>query len=184
MSTFTSATGVTITYEVQGDGPLVVLVHGGAADARAWTPLMSVLPNDYRLFCPNRLGYGGSDTRQRRDEPTHWEDGEVIVELLRQEAGPIVLAGHSSGGNVAFDIALKTDLPISHLVLFEPAMPSLLRDGGDHAMYSWSVEQFIDRAVAMARLGDPTGMKIMVDSWSGEGAFQRLPEKVRRFSKA
>ena len=179
METFTSKTGVSITYEVMGEGPLMAFVHGGGADARAWKPIKKFLPPNYRVLCPNRLGYGGSGARQRRDEPDHWEDGEPISELLGGEAGSIILCGHSSGGYVALEIALKSNLPISHLVLFEPAVPALLRDVGDDAMYQWTVHHFIDGAATKARRGDPVGVEMMVDGWNGDGAYHRLPDPVK-----
>ena len=138
-----------------------------------------VSSQDYRVLCPNLLGYGGSDRRQNLQEPNHWENPAVVAELLEKEACPLVLVGHSTGGNVALEIALRTDLPISQLILFEPGIPALLRDVGDDAMWRWCVSEFIEGAVAMIRRGDPSAMQIMADAWSGDGAFQNLPEKVK-----
>lgn len=55
--------GLTTSYLEAGEGPPVVLLHGGEFGASAelgWEHTISVLARDYRVIAPDMLGYGGS----------------------------------------------------------------------------------------------------------------------------
>jgi pimeloyl-ACP methyl ester carboxylesterase len=55
--------GVRIHYEVVGDGPSLVLLHGGLSNLKYWyeTAYLKTLRNDYRLVLIDIRGHGASD---------------------------------------------------------------------------------------------------------------------------
>jgi len=55
--------GVHIYYEVVGDGPDLVLLHGGLSNLKIWydTPYLKTLNKDYRLVLIDIRGHGASD---------------------------------------------------------------------------------------------------------------------------
>lgn len=69
--------------------PTVVLVHGAFADSSSWNGVIDILErDDYNVVAaPNPL-------RGAR------ADADVIADLVRSIAGPVVLVGHSYGGSV------------------------------------------------------------------------------------
>lgn len=60
---YASNRGVRIHYEVEGNGPPLVLLHGGLSNLKAWYEMGYVesLKNDYQLILIDARGYGASD---------------------------------------------------------------------------------------------------------------------------
>ena len=54
--------GFPVRYDRVGDGPTVVLLHGGGLDSAqlSWAPLTSRLVAHADVICPDLPGYGGS----------------------------------------------------------------------------------------------------------------------------
>ncbi|GGT43990.1 alpha/beta fold hydrolase [Streptomyces chromofuscus] len=74
--------------------PTLVLVHGAFADASSWNPVTQRLQEKgYTVIAPANL---------LRGIP---EDSTYLASLLRSIKGPIVLAGHSYGGEVITEAA-------------------------------------------------------------------------------
>lgn len=118
MSNFSQATlnGVTLTYEVQGDGTPVVLLHGFPLDLEMWRPQIDSLAGDYHVIAPNLRGYGQAPEKQSTLAEGDATEGVSMrqyaddVLALLDELGitqPIVLAGFSMGGYIAWQFALN-----------------------------------------------------------------------------
>ncbi|MBO9623165.1 MAG: alpha/beta hydrolase [Sphingomonas sp.] len=80
--------------QAQSAKPTVVLVHGAFADSSSWNGVITILEGDgYTVVAaPNPL-------RGVR------ADAEVVGDLVRSIAGPVVLVGHSYGGSVISEAA-------------------------------------------------------------------------------
>ncbi|GAA1970650.1 alpha/beta fold hydrolase [Catenulispora subtropica] len=92
-----------LTYRDEGNGPLVVLLHGGLLDHRMWTPQLATLPARYRVVAPDARGHG--DSTNAAAPFRHTDD---VAALLRHlDAGPAVLVGVSMGAGTATDTALE-----------------------------------------------------------------------------
>lgn len=74
--------------------PTVVLVHGAFADSASWNGVITVLEHDgYPVIAaPNNL-------RGVR------ADADVVADVVKSVAGPVVLVGHSYGGSVITEAA-------------------------------------------------------------------------------
>ena len=74
--------------------PTIVLVHGAFADSSSWNGVIPFLEQDgYRVVAaPNPL-------RGVR------ADADVVADLVRSIAGPVILVGHSYGGSVISEAA-------------------------------------------------------------------------------
>jgi pimeloyl-ACP methyl ester carboxylesterase len=113
-----------IAYDVEGDGPLVLLVPG-MGDLRATYRFLSpgLIAAGYRVATTDLRGHGDSD-------PTFPSYGDVetasdIVALSEALGGPAVIVGNSMGaGAAAYAAAERPDL-VSALVLVGP----FVRDG-------------------------------------------------------
>ena len=44
-----------------GEGPPLVLIHGGLGEAGGWAPIMTLLARRFHLYAPDRPGHGLSD---------------------------------------------------------------------------------------------------------------------------
>ena len=103
----------------------IVLVHGIAEHSGRYERTGSLLAGGgffVRSF--DLIGFGGSGGRRGDiDEWTRYQDQvQRHVEWAREQGGPVVLMGHSMGGNLVVGYALSSHPPPDLLVLSAPAM--------------------------------------------------------------
>lgn len=115
--------GVELDYETRGSGEPVVLVHAGIF-ADWFKPLMDepALASRYRVVSYHRVGYAGSS---RAVGPVSIAEQAAHLRGLMRHLGieRAHLVGHSSGGNIALQLALDAPDLVRSLVLMEPALP-------------------------------------------------------------
>ena len=116
---YVDANGVLIYYEAFGQGPPLVIVHGGpGASHDYFLPYLAPLARTNRLIFIDERGSGKS---QKLDDPTAYTVDNMVedVEAVRRELnlGKIALLGHSYGGVLAQAYALKYQQNLSKLLL-------------------------------------------------------------------
>jgi pimeloyl-ACP methyl ester carboxylesterase len=97
--------GSLLAFDIDGDGPDVVLLHPGLWDRRTWDPKMTTSPA--AGFCVTRYdarGYGAS-TRPDARPYSHVRDLEVLMDGL--DITSAALVGCSMGGGIGIDFALE-----------------------------------------------------------------------------
>jgi pimeloyl-ACP methyl ester carboxylesterase len=138
---------VELEHEVGGTGEPVVLVHAGVV-ADFFEPLMAepALRDRHRLVRYHRVGYGGSE---RVAGPVGIEQQAAQCQALlgRLGIGRAHLVGHSSGANIALQLALDAPATVGSLALLEPALLPV------PSRAAW-VEAVAVPAVARYRAGD------------------------------
>lgn len=104
----TRLNGITINYEVAGDGPAVLLNHGYSATGRMWKPQADNLKDHYRVISWDMRGHGQTDSP---DDPARYSEaltiGDMVALLQMLDAAPTVIGGLSLGGfmSLAFHLA-------------------------------------------------------------------------------
>jgi pimeloyl-ACP methyl ester carboxylesterase len=102
-----------------GDGPPLVLVHGGMAHCTQWVPLLAHLTDHFRCYAVERPSNGASDELDHTpivDRLAHVT--RVIGDLLDGigvKRGPII--GNSLGGLYALGFATQHPERVEHLIL-------------------------------------------------------------------
>jgi len=100
--------GITINYNVVGDGPAVLLTHGYSATGRMWKPQEDALKHRYRLVTWDMRGHGQTESP---DDPARYSEaltiGDMLALMEMLETGPAVIGGLSLGGfmSLAFHLA-------------------------------------------------------------------------------
>jgi pimeloyl-ACP methyl ester carboxylesterase len=169
-----------IAYDDAGQGPVIVLVHGSPGTSRAWQPVAARLAPRFRVISPNLPGYGGT-TRPGGEGPGDSSYAAGLIEALIAEVGPpAVLAGHSYGGAVALQTALRGLVAPRALALFEPVAIPVLAAVGEAEAFAAARALFEGYCAAFER-GDPGAVRIMVDYWFGAGALDQMPPPMREF---
>jgi pimeloyl-ACP methyl ester carboxylesterase len=104
--TVVSADGISIAYEVHGQGsPTLVLVHGWSCDRSYWKEQIEYLAAQYQLVLIDLAGHGESGTgRKNYTMASFGADVVAVVDKLALER--VVLVGHSMGGDVVVEAAL------------------------------------------------------------------------------
>lgn len=119
-----------------GDGPPLLLIHGGLGEAFQWGPILGSLARRHRVLAVDRPGHGLADPFDHRGVDLMDVGRRFITEVLDAEgvaAAPVV--GSSMGGLWAIAFALAHPERVPRLVLVAgPAgvtrpIPMMLRLG-------------------------------------------------------
>jgi pimeloyl-ACP methyl ester carboxylesterase len=148
-----SLDGIELEYEVRGAGEPVVLVHAGVF-ARWYQPLLDepALAGRYRVLTYHRIGYAGSS---RLSGPVSIDQQAAHLSALMRHLGMqrAHVVGHSSGGNIALQLALDAPEMVGSLAVLEAALP--LEAGGSERLLS--TRAFMAPVVERYRAGDKAG---------------------------
>lgn len=99
----TSADGTEIVGRVIGQGPPLVLVHGGIGDGEfAWTELLPHLTDRFTCYLPSTRGRGLSGDHPDHSMPRLSEDINAFVASIGE---PVCLMGWSGGGPLVLGAA-------------------------------------------------------------------------------
>src|SRR5690606_2576961 len=114
--------GITLEYEVHGNGEPVVLIHGSHI-ADAFVPLLeqAALAERYKLTLYHRRGFAGGT---HSDDPLSIEQQAAhCLALMRHLDMPRAhVVGHSYGGAIALRLASAAADVVQSLALLEPAL--------------------------------------------------------------
>jgi pimeloyl-ACP methyl ester carboxylesterase len=105
-----------VHYFKAGSGSPVLLVHGGASDARDWIPTMLSLGDRFSFYAPDLLGFGRSERDEKGYYLSDFSDFLLgFMDALQLERPALV--GHSFGARISLDAALKRQEQVSRLVI-------------------------------------------------------------------
>ena len=105
-------------YEEQGQGPPVVLIHGGNLDRRMWDDQFALLAKEFRVVRYDVRGYGKSD-------PPHkpFSDATDLLAVLDQLGIQRPhLVGLSLGGRISIDFAVQYPDRVASMTLVGPGL--------------------------------------------------------------
>lgn len=98
---FTEIRGIRTAYDVAGEGPAVVLLHGFPLNRSMWREQVKALSPRFRVITPDLRGHGESAATT---DPAHMDemarDLAALMDHLSIDSA--VIAGLSMGGYVAF----------------------------------------------------------------------------------
>jgi pimeloyl-ACP methyl ester carboxylesterase len=162
---FAVVDGVRLHVLEAGAGSGVLLIHGNAVTAEDWraSGVFQALAQHHRVLAVDRPGCGHS-ARPRDRLWTPAVQARLLARLLEQEeVGPVVVAAHSLGVQVAVRLALARPDLVRGLVLVSGYyFPSLRLDSvlaGLHALpgagwlWRWSLGPPLGRALSGLMLG-------------------------------
>lgn len=116
----TVSSGYRVLYRDWGAGSAVVFLHGLMGNHRHWLGIMQKLKRDYRCVAIDLLGFGESSQPQRTGGVG--EQVAFVREIIQTlDLERCVLVGHSLGGWIAAEYALRYQKEMAGLVLAAPA---------------------------------------------------------------
>src|SRR4051812_44639047 len=109
------AAGLDVAYDRAGEGPPLVLVHGGTGDAREWRPQLTGLADDFTVIAWDEPGAGRSS-----DVPADFGLAGyaiALAALVETLAAPAHVCGLSWGGTVTLELYRRRPELVATLVL-------------------------------------------------------------------
>ena len=119
VGTAVSTDGVPIEYEVHGDGiPALVLIHGWSCDRSYWAEQVGPLSVHYKVVTIDLGGHGESGL-EREDWTIDSFGADVAAVIRSLDLDPVVLVGHSMGGDVILQAARRMPERVRLLVMVD-----------------------------------------------------------------
>jgi pimeloyl-ACP methyl ester carboxylesterase len=158
-----------------GSAPEVMIaLHCSASSGRQWDAYATLLPAGMRLVAPELMGYGAGET-WASGRPASLEGEASRLAPLLAAAGAVHLVGHSYGGAVALELALRWPQLVKTLTLFEPVRFNLLLADPEHDAIGQAIIG-VGRRIGWHALSGRTAQaaEVFVDYWSGACAWGTL----------
>ncbi|GAA3312168.1 alpha/beta fold hydrolase [Nonomuraea dietziae] len=110
--------GLRMHYLIEGEGPLLMLVHGWPQTSHCWRHLIGPLAEHFTVVAPDLRGYG------RTDKPLTGFDKRTMASDVRELARQLgherlTLVGHDRGARVAHRYALDHPDEVERLVVMD-----------------------------------------------------------------
>ncbi|MBR3290489.1 MAG: alpha/beta hydrolase [Clostridia bacterium] len=108
----TTIDGRQVSYMDQGEGDVILLLHGWGAQASTYRLIIDHLSARFRVVAPDLPGFGGSD-----EPPTAWNVDEYVafVDAFVAALGltEAAVIGHSNGGRILIKFLARPDCPLT-----------------------------------------------------------------------
>jgi pimeloyl-ACP methyl ester carboxylesterase len=167
--------GVDIHYEITGDGPPVILLHGFPDSSRLWRHQVPALVEaGFRVIVPDMRGYGASTKPADVDAYNILHlVGDVGAVLAGAGATPARVVGHDWGAAVAWALASVAPDAVDRLAALSVGHPSTFRGAAgqldlEQLEKSWYMLLFQFAGVAEEWLS--------ADNWANFRAWGRHPD--------
>lgn len=119
--------GVRMHYRDEGQGPVIVLIHGFSASLQTWEPWVERLAtgdnrlNDYRVITLDLPGHGLTRAPAGYQATIEGYRDLVAAFVATQNLQQFALGGNSMGGHVAWEYALAHPDQVTALILVDSA---------------------------------------------------------------
>ncbi len=99
---------------------IILLIHGNQSSSIHYTPLIELLENDFRIIAPDMRGYG--DTTYNQGYFRHVSEWNELIQEFCDTLSikPEAVAGWSTGGAAAMDLAADRPDLVKKLILIDP----------------------------------------------------------------
>ena len=173
--------GVTLFYELIGNGEPLVLVHGGWTDHSSWQFVVPQLAESFRVLTYDRRGHSRSERpvtqgSRRTDE----DDLAALIEAF--DLAPAHLVGNSYGASISLGLASRHPELVGTVIAHEPP---LLGPPSGNARLRPMMAQMQGKLEAVAcqlRAGDiEAGVARFIEEVAlGPGMWAQIPVEMRR----
>jgi pimeloyl-ACP methyl ester carboxylesterase len=176
--------GYAIAYVEAGTcAPPVLLVHGSTSDYRVWYRQLSAFAERFRTIAPSLRHCHPERWNGVGDDFTVEQHADDLAAFVRGRAlGATHVVGHSRGGAVAIELALRAPQLVRTLVLADPGgLERLLPDTPEGLQMARQTAQMFARLREnLATRDEETAAREFVDTLGGEGTWSRRTPEQRR----
>jgi pimeloyl-ACP methyl ester carboxylesterase len=123
--------GAKIYYEVQGSGPVLLMIPGGPTDAGIFAPLAALLADKYTVVRYDPRGNSRSvldGPPEDQNMEVHGDDAARLLKSLGNESAFVL--GSSGGAQIGLNLAARYPQHVKTLIAHEPPCVRLLPGEG------------------------------------------------------
>jgi pimeloyl-ACP methyl ester carboxylesterase len=162
----------------EGEGPIVVLVHGSGSDHRTWDFVVPYLSDSYQVVRYDRRGH----SRSQWAEPVlRRQDEDDLATLIEELGAPVHLIGNSYGASIALGLTGRRPELVASVALHEPPLLDVARPGTSLSAERDVILGVLDEVAGEIRHGRPeVGAARFVEQVAlGPGSWAMLPPQVQ-----
>lgn len=151
------ANGINLAYEISGDGPPLLLIHGLGSTLRDWDAQVAAFAQRYRVITFDLRGHGDSD------KPA----GPYSMQMLAFDAAGLLQAlgvpsahvvGISLGGAIAFQLTLDHPALVKTVTIVNSGPEAIARSYKER-LAIW-LRFYMIRKMGLTKLGQAIGAKL------------------------
>jgi 3-oxoadipate enol-lactonase len=157
--------GIDLHYEVRGDGPPVLFLHGLGSSLRDWEDQIRVLKDRYQCIAYDARGHGQSGKPGGRYTPAmHSADAVALLDHLNIRTAAVI--GLSMGGMIAFQMAVDAPERLTSMVIINsgPYVPS----GTLKERLAILQRLVLFQVMSMRKIGETIGKRLFPEPDQGE----------------
>lgn len=118
-SRFVEAAGLRWHVQMEGAGPVLLLLHGTGASCHSWRDMIEPLARQFTVIAPDLPGHAFTSGRLARG-PTLPGIADAVGQLIDAlQVRPEMIAGHSAGAAIALQMSHRNPVPV---IGFSPAL--------------------------------------------------------------
>lgn len=160
-----------VYFEMEGDGPALVLLHGYALNGVMWDLQRPVLARSNTVITVDLRGFGKSSCGKKWSGSVMAEDVSGFIRSLRVKDAAVL--GFSMSGPVAFRVALDLPETVSKLILVSSILPATGRPKAGKE------SDLQNKELEMLRLRGPMAWAEATGLWKGpmvDRIFRQNPD--------
>lgn len=162
------------------DAPHILFLHATGMTAAVYAGLLAPLAERYRITAVDARGHGRTALPVDAGHvPADWRlyRDDLRATVLALGGGPVLLAGHSFGATVAFELAVETPGFADAVMLFDPAfIPFTQAEAFRAERDAGGVPPNIMAERAARRSGHFPSRQAARAAWHGRGVFAGWPD--------
>jgi pimeloyl-ACP methyl ester carboxylesterase len=180
--------GHRVNFNIAGQGPAVVLIHGVAGRAGQWDQVVQLLAENHTVIAPDLMGHGDS-AKPRGDYSlgAHACGIRDLLVALNIERASVV--GHSLGGGIAMQFAYQFPERCERLVLVasgglgeevHPLLRAATLPGSEFVLPLLAHPRLIEAVAVIPRALGRVGLRTRVDLEEMARGYQSLSNAEAR----
>jgi 3-oxoadipate enol-lactonase len=154
-----------VNYEIQGDGPPLLFLHGLGSSGQDWAPQVDAFGDRYECITYDVRGHGRSGKPPGPYSMARFAaDAAGLLDYLKVPSANLV--GLSLGGMIAFQMAVDFPERVNSMIIINSG-PAVVAKNFKEKVAIWQ-RQYMFRLLSMERIGKVVGGRLFPDENQAE----------------